>query len=200
MPNKNELEKGRFLTDTQREYLKGGHESPSASAERQLRSKTRDRTVGAILDLQLVSRTLPKRDRENLYEYESERFQLGHRFEEAPHDAWGDIGVSMAFQDITHFFYKLLRENGHDKQVMMGILERTVEKAEHDVRNNFEWKEGWTEHGRRAVDVEADFRLTTVDDVDLERAKKRFESGSELSGLEMKALVESGVAEFELTK
>jgi hypothetical protein len=200
MPNKQERDYGRFLTNTQREYLHGHHNPPSKNAEKQTRSKIRDRTVGALIDLQHVSRRLKKEDRELIFEYEAPQIGAGHQFDEAPHNAWGDIGVGMAFRDITRFFYKMLRENGFSQDAMMAQLERVVEKAEHETRHGFEWQEGWTEHGRRAVDVEADFRLRTVDDVDVEKARERYEHGTELSGIEMKALLDSGEAELQFNE
>ena len=200
MPSKEERDYGRFLTDTQRKYLHGHHDPPSENAKKQTRSKIRDRTVGALLDLHHVSQRLKKEDRELIFEYKAPQIGVGHRFDEAPYDAWGDIGVGMAFQDITRFFYKMLRENGFSQDAMITQLESVVEKAEHEVRNGFEWQEGWTEHGRRAVDVEADFRIQTVDDVDIERARERLEHGTELSGMEMKALIEVGEAELQLNE
>lgn len=201
MPDKTQRDKGRFLTETQREYLLGHHDPPTRNAEEQMRSKIRDRTIGAIIDLQYISRYLTKEDRENLFNYAKEKLQPGHGFEEAPHNAWGDVGVPVAFEDVTRFFYKMLRENGFSRDIVVGHhLERIAEEGEHEYRNDFEWKEGWMNEGRRSVDVEADFRLKTIDDVDVERARERFESGIELSGLEMKALIEQDEAEFSLTE
>ena len=199
MPSKDQREKGRFLTETQLDYLQGKHDPPNRNAEEQMRSKIRDRTIGAIIDLQYIGRYLSKADREHLFNYKKEKLQLGHRFEEAPHNAWGDIGVPAAFEDITRFFYRMLRENGFSRDIVVGqYLESIAEEGEHDYRNDFEWKEGWTKEGRRKVDVEADFRLKTVDDIDVERARERYENGIELSGLEMKALLEQDQAEFSL--
>ena len=197
MPSEQERNYGRFLTDTQRDYLRGYHDPPNQNAEKQLRSKIRDRTVGAILDLHIVSRNLTEQDRELVFNYKQS--QIGsHRFEEAAHNVWGYLGLVEVFRDITRFFYKLLRENGVSRAEAVTHLEKIAEKGEHETIHGFEWQEGWVDEGRRAVDVEADFRLKTLENIDVERVREKFERGTEISGLEMKALVESDEAELQL--
>lgn len=51
-----------FLTETQREYLAGRHEPPTNNADRQIRSKIRDRTKKALEDLHRVALGFDKTD------------------------------------------------------------------------------------------------------------------------------------------
>lgn len=204
MPSEDERQKGRFLTDTQQDYLNGSHDPPSDNAEVQLRSKIRDRMVGAMVELAHAGTNLGHRDRGLLYDNHtdvefSERFGEYHRFPEEFPGRWGDLGFVHHAGLITGFFYKTMRENGYPRASALSILERVVEQTEHEVRNEFEHGEGWVEEGLRAVDVAADFRVKTVGEVDLDLAEDRLESGTELSGLEVKALVDAGHAEVRPT-
>jgi hypothetical protein len=53
---KSQKEYGRFLTDTQRDYLNGLHDPPSDNAEYQIRSKIRARTEGALEEFDSVGK------------------------------------------------------------------------------------------------------------------------------------------------
>lgn len=207
MPNEQHREYGRFLTDRHREYLHGERDE-NDSSERQLRLEIRNRTVGALLDLGLVGTRLTRDDRKQIHSYAASdpsehaehagEYIQTHELEDARYGVWGDLGVGLYFQYITQFLYKLVRE-GRSMDYTLARLEQIIEKAEHEHRNGFEFGEG-SQKGRRAVDVEAEFQMRTVDDVDLDRARERFERGTELSGIEMKALVESGDAKIELNE
>lgn len=61
-------ENGPFLTELQREYLRGNYEPPSKNAERQLRSQMRKRTRAAFDDLQALSKGLSQQDQQLIAE------------------------------------------------------------------------------------------------------------------------------------
>jgi len=210
MPDERELAAGRFLSDNQRDYLKGDYEPPNKNAERQYRSQIRDRMVGAILDLGVVVRKLQHTDRESLFNYGTEEEWIGTKkidlLSEYRHNRWGDIGFAHEFGELIQFFWKTYRENGATRDTSLRQLELWTQKAEHEYLHGFEHGEGWTEHGKRPTDVEADYSMRTVDDIDVDSLLDRLNpdategrsAASELSGLEMKALVESDHAEILL--
>ena len=204
--------KGRSLTDTQREYLTGEGENISDNYERQIRSKIRDRFVGSIQDLGIIAKNLQQKDRKNLYNYNTDKSLnevLGEvtTFPESQYGR-GDFLFTVVFGELIQFYWKTLRENGATREELLRRFELLAERAEHEYRNEFERYEGWLEQGKRPTDIEADFRMESVDDVDIDALLTRLEedadsgyrSVSELSGLEMKALIESGDAEISLTE
>jgi hypothetical protein len=212
VPDERELAAGRFLSDNQRSYLTGSFEPPNKNSERQYRSQIRDRTVGGILDLAVVAQNLERHDRELLFNYGTERKEVTEKVEDIPlfpeyrHGKWGDIGFVVEFSEIIQFFWKTYRESGATRDTLLQHFEQWAKKAEHEYRHGFERYEGWIEQGKLPTDVEANFDMKTVDDVDvdalLDRLDPDSDSGrhvpSELSGLEMKALVESGHADIQL--
>lgn len=200
MPDEREFRAGRFLGEKQREYLTGDYQPDSSNLESQYRSQIRDRTVGALVDLKIVAENLERRDRELLHEYKKPQLQRvgSQKLEELPFPGvWGQVGLSEYFVSTTEFLYKTLRENGASSEAMVGLLGYAARWAEHEVRNGYEYREGWLEEGRKAVDVETDFQLHTVQEVDVDMAKGKLERGTELSGLELKALEQAG--EIEIT-
>ena len=62
-----QFEKGRFLTETQRAYLKGDYKPPSHNAEIQNRYKIRQRVMGALADLSFVAPRLSNEDIEMIF-------------------------------------------------------------------------------------------------------------------------------------
>ena len=212
MPDKRERDAGRFLGQKQREYLTGDYEPPSANAERQYRSQIRDRTMGAIQEFGVVAKNLERNDRETLYNYgtDSEFTEEVGELKTLPESRYGrgDFTFTMLVGEIIQFYWKTLRENGVTREELLRRFELLVERAEHEYRNEFERHEGWLEQGKRPTDIEADFSMESVDDIDVDALLTRLEedadsgyrSVSELSGLEMKALIESGDAEISLTE
>lgn len=196
MPDKEHLEKGHFLTKTQLEYLAGEREDLSSNAEDVKRARIRDRTVGAINDIGIISQNLGKNDRENLFDYNKPEL-IDLREPVDPNGKWGYAGFDVEFSYIIQFFYKIFRENGISRGEILAQIESAVEAAEFECRHGLESGER-IEKNIRPIDIEADFQITTVGNVDLQTAKLRYSRGEEISGMEMKALVESGYAEFEI--
>jgi hypothetical protein len=195
MPDKEEIQKGRFLTETQIEYLVGENDQLSPNAEGTKRSRIRDRAAGAIGDLTAVT-NLGRADREELFDFDKPE-PISPREPAEPVGKWGYAGLDFDFNRLVEFFYKMFRENGVPRERILAELESSVEAAEFEFRHDIERTERLEEH-LRPVDVEADFQITTVGNVDLQSARERYKMGEELSGMEMKALIESGYAELQL--
>jgi len=195
MPEKAEIEKGQFLSDSQIEYLVGEDNQLSSNAEQTKRSRIRDRTVGAIGDLTTVT-NLGRDDREKLFDFDKPD-PIRPRTSAGPHGKWGYVGLDNNFNRLVQFFYKMFRENGVPREEILSELESAVEAAEFEFRHDLQRAERLEEH-LRPIDVEADFEITTVGNVDLQSARERAKWNEELSGIEMKALVESGYAELQL--
>lgn len=196
MPNKSEVGKGQFLSESQIEYLAGEHDQLSPNAEGTKRSRIRDRTVGAIHDLGIVCQNLGKDDRESLFDFDKPDL-IDPNEPIDPRGKWGYAGFNTDFSHLIRFFYKMFRENGISREEILEELERTIVVAEFEYRHRLEHTER-LEQNLRPVDVEADFQVTTVGNVDLQTVKQRYVQGEELSGIEMKALVESGFAELQI--
>lgn len=199
MGRRSGFEKGRFLTPTQRDYLTGEHDPPTDNAESTMRSKIRERTVGAILELGLVSRSLGERDRELIFNYAkpediseysdmpggvSVAFQS---FDEAPIDRWEWLGLENEFSSMLEFFYKTARENGVPRSHILKSLEMAVEAAEG------EWGIGFR-------DVTVDLSVEEEESLDLDALAERYKRGEDLSLTELGALAKSDRLNTDLSE
>lgn len=206
---KSEFDRGKFLTETQRKYLQGNHEPPSDNAESQVRSKIRARTKAAIHDLGLIARNLEQKDRSLLLNAETptstnldEMTQLtnGNRVplptdEEGEYGIWGWVGFSMEMGSILEFYYKTLREqeleegSNFSRSNITESIQASLESAERD----------YLDLPPNNHSIEATVEVETVDDVDLDKAKKRYQQGKDLRPIEVKALIESDHAKLQVS-
>lgn len=211
MGQNNEQEKGRFLTDTQRDYLQGEHEPPTNNAEYQLRSKIRHRTKGAIYDLAIVARNLSQKDRSLLLNLETPRSTDAKKEKAEMPDGtplpiptdnnteyglWGWVGFSREINSIIRFYYKTLREIDSEEQSfaktnITSLLEYTLERAEREYL-------GLPPSERFNIKATVEVETTTY--VNIEKAKRRFQSGKDLRPIELKALAESGEVDIQLAE
>lgn len=112
---------------------------------------------------------------------------------------WGRVGVATEMTSILEFFYRMLREDGATREEVCSLIAVALEHAEG--KHHHSSPIGW-----RHNDVAATVEVKTVDvidtenDVDTEDARQWFGDGEDLSPLELKALVESGEYELQLTE
>ncbi|MBV0924534.1 hypothetical protein KTS45_10020 [Halomicroarcula limicola] len=108
-------------------------------------------------------------------------------------DLWGGAGVWREFFDLVRFFWLDQREAGLSCDELERSVTASIEAAEGEFRHG---KRGRMQHN----DVAATFSVETVDNVNVESAKQRFERGVALAPIELKALVESGEYEIRPTE
>lgn len=188
----------RFLTDTQRAFLQGGHEPPTDNAAEVMRLRTRQNAVYGWIDMAIAADGFDREDRMAFYNYaapadasEETETPDGRRievrpFDPSPIDRWEWLGIDYCFTRIFEFYYKMLRENGVSESAILDSLTAAIETAE-------------GEYGGRYRNVEATVSIDVSEPVDLDAALERFER-DEHSFMDLKALSDAGKLNIELAE
>lgn len=177
-----------FLTVRQRQYLAGEIEDLDTGDENALRGKIRNRIETAFAEFQLLEGGQIDRNERRLI------WQSGYDERNGVSVEWpsgmealttGRWALPTGFLSLLGFFYKTQRENGKSEKYICEQIAMGIENAEQD------YLEGHKQ-------VEATVEIESVESVDIEDAKERFdEKGvSGVSTVELDALAESGYVEI----
>ena len=180
--------KGRFLTDGdkgQRAYLSGKYEPETDNAEYQVRSKIRARTEGALSELDFISKNIPGRDLEKIFEnWESDASAYPEDVGSKGEHYSIDIPQQLAeIQAIIGMAYRGYRLNGMDaNEFIKSVVENAIRKAEADRKGV---------DPNRNVSIELDLQeLTVHTDPDELDPLEKWEKGLALSRDEQQQLFE----------
>lgn len=182
-------ERKGFLTKSMRDYLNGKKDDISDDYETSLQGKIRDRVLTAFLEFQLLeSEKLDSKQRKYIFnqgrsdsEHSSVRVSQHSQLDNDEFLKTGPQALPLGFFSIFKFYYKTLREAGQSRENEFNWLSEAIKEAEQ------EYIEGHRE-------VEVTIEIESVEEVDIESAKERYEEEGILgvSGVEMKALAEVG--------
>lgn len=123
--------KGRFLTNTQREYLTGNHQPKTDNAERVMRSKIRDRIKGALFEFYIINKHISKDDLGLIFsEFESDISQYPESNELYTINMPERV---KELKSIISMAYRGYRTHGMDQQEFTkAILQNALIQAEAD--------------------------------------------------------------------
>ena len=200
-------EAGQFLTDNQWKYLADGDLSDVSTPKSTIRYRLRLKTKGALHDLGTVAGQMKKEDRESFFNLSKPAEQEPNEWTEMPDGKkiplpqdeksssglWGNVGIQWEMIPIMKFYYLTLRENGIPRDMILSSFEYAIKAAEGEFRHG-------SPEGVQEEDVDVSIEVTTPEDVDIEKAKRRLKAGSPLTPMQMKALETEGHAELVPTE
>lgn len=191
--------KGELFSDSQREYLKGEKSDISDNYETTIKTRIRQRVIGALKDIQLLE-NLDNDDRQYIYNSDGHIFRgvgdlrntKGKVGETPTADEFlnsGSFGMFAAYQSLFKFFYKSAREDGEPPEGILETIAGDIERLEHEILSD---------KGEGHFEVEATVEIDQVKQVDIDDAKERFENQgiSGVSTEELKALSDHGQFEY----
>lgn len=165
-----------FLTETQREYLRGDHETPTKNAEQQMRKRIRENTRQALHDLALVSQTIERRDMHQIaWQKKDSENQLAPEYQPA--------GFTM---NIIPSIISILFRIWENQDVASEITERGFARyTERGIEDALE-KEGWY------ASVSADLKIRNNRSFDEIWDRLETEGPDAVSHGELRSLVDAG--------